>query len=183
MLYALAWKFARAYGMTFEEARSEASAGFMKACNNYRPKKGTKFSSWCYFVVWGYLKSHIMQRAKDPLIFIEINEELLGSAPVQRSEKALRLLDRMPFNGSIADSFSTLLMECPREMLDATESLSSEAQELLNLFWECPREIISARAHPEQVQQARQAHQRKHGKHKTERAFQEIRTALREAFV
>ena len=48
MLYKLAWKFSKAQRLPFEDMRSEAYAGFMKACNNYQPKKGMKFSSWCY---------------------------------------------------------------------------------------------------------------------------------------
>ena len=183
MIYSLAWKYSKAYKMPFEDARSEASAGYMKACNNYRPGKGMKFSSWVYFVTWGYMKNHIMDRAKDPLCFMEIDDDLLGEVPDEKSLRVMRLLDLVPPNGALSDTFGTLLMECPGELLEAADSLSTEAQELLHLFWECPAEIINARARPDQVEQARKAHQRKHGKEATERAFQEIRVALREAFV
>ena len=152
----------------------------MKACNNYRPRKGMKFSSWCYLVTWGYLKSHIMRRAKDPLCFVEIDENLLGAAPKEISTKSLEILERIPAH-SLPQSFAALLRECPGELWEATEGLSHEADDLLQLFWECPREIISASRKKEQVEQARKHLEGKYGSQKAEAAFQELRIRLREA--
>lgn len=81
MLLKLVWKFTEEYPISFEEALSEAYNAFVKACYTYKPERGTKFSSWCYFVVWGNLKTAIMKRTEDPLVFVEINEDLMGAAP------------------------------------------------------------------------------------------------------
>jgi DNA-directed RNA polymerase specialized sigma subunit len=113
MLYNLAWKTAETYPITFEDAKSEAYWAFMKACQDYNPDRGQKFSSWCYFWVWTRLKDVITFRTKDPLTFIEIDEDLLGEAPPTQSES-----------------------------LEVIESLSSEAREIVAMLLESPKELI-----------------------------------------
>lgn len=113
MLFNLAWKCANAYPVTFEEARSEAYYAFMCACRDYDPTRGSKFSTWCYFWTWTHLKTFITKRTVDPLSFFDIDEELVGAAPPQRSES-----------------------------LDMIEDLSEDAREIIALIIETPHEIL-----------------------------------------
>jgi Sigma-70 region 2 len=180
MLYNLAWKFSRTYRLPFEDMRSEAYAGFMKACNNYQPKKGMKFSSWCYLVTWGYLKSHIMKRAGDPHRFMEIGDNITGPAPTPANTKLLRLIDsteKKPINQGIQSLFA----EAPAELWEATEGLSSVAEELFCLFWEAPAEILNARTKAEQIEQAKEHLARKHGEKKIRQGYKELRNRLADA--
>lgn len=180
MLYNLAWKFSRSYNLPFEDMRSEAYAGFMKACNNYRPKKGMKFSSWCYLVVWGFLKSHIMKRASDPLTFMEIDDSLVGPAPAPASKEMLDLIDRTE-KKPIHQGLQTLFAETPAELWEATEGLSHVAEELFYLFLESPAEILNSRNKFEQVQQAKEHLARKHGEEKIHQGYRELRGRLCDA--
>lgn len=180
MLYNLAWKFSKMYGLPFEDMRSEAYAGFMKACNNYQPNKGTKFSSWCYLVTWGFLKSHIMKRAGDPHCFMEIKENMLGAAPAPASGKILALLD-LTEKKPIQQALQVLFAETPRELWEATEGLSDVAEDLFYLFLESPEEVFTSRSKFEQVQQAKEHLARKHGEQKIHSGFRELRTRLCDA--
>jgi len=180
MLYNLAWKFSRTYGLPFDDMRSEAYAGFMKACNNYRPKKGMKFSSWCHLVVWGFLKSHIMKRASDPHCFMEIEENLLGPAPGPVSGRIQSLLDQTE-KKPIRHGLQALFAEAPGELWDATEGLSDVAEDLFYLFLESPDDVLSSRHKFEQVQQAKEHLARKHGDKKIQQGFRELRTRLCDA--
>lgn len=112
MLYALAWKYAKTYPVTFEEARSEVFFAFMRACGDFKPERGMKFSSWCYTWAWQHLKTWVTKRTVDPLEFVEIKEELLGEAPPERSD-----------------------------LLDLASELSGDAQEIVNLLIEIPEEF------------------------------------------
>lgn len=181
MLYALAWKFSKAHRLPFEDTRSEAYAGFMKACNNFRPNKGMKFSSWCYFVTWGYLKSWIMKRAADPLCFMEINEELVGAEPDVTSDKVHRLLS-LTEKQPLQQTLLTLFRESPAELWEATEDLSAEAEELFYLFLEAPTDVITSRNKAEQLQQAKQHLAQRYGEQKAEHSFRELRGRLGEAW-
>lgn len=181
MLYNLAWKFSRSYRLPFEDMRSEAYAGFMKACNNYKPKKGMKFSSWCYLVTWGYLKSHIMKRAADPLQFVEeIEDSMTEPAPGSVSIKTLMLIDATE-KKPIRHGLLSLLGEMPGELWEATEDLSDVAEELFCLFLESPPEIITARQKWEQIEQAKEHLARKYGEEKIQQGFRELRSRLLEA--
>ena len=180
MLYKLAWKFSKAQRLPFEDMRSEAYAGFMKACNNYQPKKGMKFSSWCYLVTWGFLQSHIMKRAGDPLRFVEIEETMLGMAPDASNDQLMMLIDATE-KKAISRGLQTLFAETPGELWEATEGLSPAAEDLFYLFWEAPEEIMSARTKYEQVQQAKEHLARKHGEKKIQQGFRELRLRLSDA--
>lgn len=186
MLYDLAWKFSRTHGLRFEDARSEAYAGFMKACNNYRPGKGMKFSSWCYFVTWGVLKSHTMRRAGDPLCSaercLELEEEIVGAGEPTVPRRVLELLDateRQP----ISNTIQVLFREAPRELWEATEDLSEVAEELFFLFAETPAELNLSRNKGEQVAQIKKHLAAKHGPQKIEKGFRELRNRLGETLV
>lgn len=113
MIYNLAWKYANTYPVTFEEAKTEAYYAFVRACYDFKPDRNTKFSSWCYTWVWQHLKTWITKRTVDPLIPTEINEELVGAAPEERS----RTLEMM-------------------------EDLSDDAQEIIHLILEAPSEVL-----------------------------------------
>lgn len=113
MLYQLAWDYQRRYGITFEEALSEAHWGFVRAWRRYNAGKHASFSSWCYFVANKKLQGLIRDRARDPVLIMEINEELVGEAPAERSP-----------------------------CLEVVEGLSKEAQEIVKLLLETPAELL-----------------------------------------
>lgn len=115
MLYDLAWKCANAYPVTFEEAKSEAYYAFVRSCQDYDPdkSKGAKFSTWCYFWVWTQLKTFVTKRSVDPLIFVEMKEDLLGGKPDLRSESMEMFCDL----SDDAKEIIQLLIETPAEIL------------------------------------------------------------------
>jgi hypothetical protein len=114
MLYKLAWKTAQSYPVPFEEAKSEAYYAFVRACQDFRPDKGTKFSSWCYFWVWTHLKTFVMRRSGDPLTFVEIDDDLCGEAPLEVSAE-ISLVKDLPND---ARELFSLLCEAPRECME-----------------------------------------------------------------
>ena len=113
ILLKLAWKYAQTYPVTFEEARAEAYYHFVKKAPKYRPGP-TKFTTWIYFAVGMQLKTWVMGRAKDPHVFIEMNDDLCGEAPPEVSE-ALELVRELPGD---ARELVSLLCEAPRECLE-----------------------------------------------------------------
>lgn len=178
MLYKLAWDFSKRYGMPFEEARSEAYAGYMKACNNFQEGKGSQFSSWCYMVTWGYLKSFIMHRASDRLVFMEPNEKTSGSytGSGALNLKTLTLVEALSPNASLSQTLHSLLFECPDQFLDASESLSLEASDLLAFFMEPTP--TNYRRRRDQVLLAKERHAEIHGEDATRSAFAELSERL-----
>jgi len=110
MIFSLAWKTAQTYPVPFEEAKSEAYYAFVRACHDYRPNKGTKFSSWCYFWVWTRLKDMVMARSKDPHVFVEIDDDLCGGEAPEIS-----LVKDLP---SDARELFSLLCGAPKECLE-----------------------------------------------------------------
>lgn len=183
MLYNLAWKFHSMYGWPFDEALSEAYAGFMKACRIYRPGKGMKFSSYCYLAVWGFLKSESMKRAKSAknMPLVEIDEQVCGETP-EISNPHLLMMTEHVRRGSLQQTFATLLSECPRELHDITSSLSEDAQELFFLFWNSPGEIARMRARADQVKAACALHAQQRSQERTAAAFAELRITMAQAF-
>lgn len=180
MLYGLAWSFTRKYGWDFEDSRSEAYSGFMKACRNYRQGKGTKFSSWCHMVVWGFLQSEAIRRYRNPATFVEINEEICGEVPEVANPKILELAEKTT-RGSLQDVFSTLASETPRQLFEVSQNLSDDAQDLLNLFWSLPKEL-RVRGRRQQIETIREHHARLCGEERSKAAFYELRGSLSEAF-
>lgn len=114
MLYKLAWK-AKTPRFSYEEAQSEAFLAFMLACYSYDPGRGALFSSWCYFKVWTHLKSHKAKLAKDRLVFMELNEELVGAVPA-----------------------------CRRIFLEMLDDLSGDAREMISLMTNPPKEVLAS---------------------------------------
>lgn len=158
MLYNLAWKTANTYPVTFEEARSEAYWAFMNACRDFNPTKakGSKFSSWCYFWVWTHLKTFVTKRSVDPLCFVEMNEDLVGTAPAERSES-----------------------------LDLIEDLSEDAKEIISLLLETPEELIGMSLTTRQLVKGVKNYlvkKKKRNKEKVDKAFEEARIHLQEAW-
>lgn len=123
MLYKQAWKLSENYGIPFEEARSEAQLAFMRACYDFKPERGAKFSTWCYYWVWCQLKDFITRRTNDPLIPTEINEEMLGEAPPEHSP-SLELVAEL---SSDAQEVVSLLLETRQE----AEAIAVTAKQLL----------------------------------------------------
>lgn len=117
MLYDQAWKFTRKYpALPFDEAKSQAFWAFVKACqewNDFGHDRGVKFSTFCYFGVWAQLQNLVMARSKDRLVPCEINEEMVGAAPPERSE-VLDLIHELPED---CKEIVHLLLEMPAELL------------------------------------------------------------------
>lgn len=184
ILYELAWNFASQQGLQFEDVRSEAYEGFMRACNNFRAGKGMKFSSWVYFVVWGHLKSRLMKRAKQSkqVTFVELDEQTAGYW--QEADPAfLGLAEEISRHHSVKQSLLSLFWEAPRELLDVSTSVSQDAQQLLTLLMESPAEIIDVGdSKAGQLAQAREYLVRTLGKRRALAAEQELRNQLAAAF-
>lgn len=112
MICKFAWQYSETYPVSFEEARSEAYYAFMRACADYRPEEKTKFSSWCYFWIWTHLKTWITKRTVEPITFMEINEEMVGTATPDRAE-SLELVDDLSED---AKEIISLILETPSEI-------------------------------------------------------------------
>lgn len=118
MIYSCAWKFSKQYPITFEEAKSEAYFAFVKSCYDYKPESGSKFSTWCYYWVWCKLKDLITARSKDPLVCVEIDDDLCGEA-VDLSEEFKQELAEIKLDLSdTANDILSLLLETPAELLE-----------------------------------------------------------------
>lgn len=154
MLYSLAWKFSNQYPLTFEEARSEAYYGFMRACQDYDPARG-KFSTWVYYWAWCRLKDVVMKAAKDPLDFMEINDDILGGAEPPKS----------------------MAMEC-------LDDLSSDARELVDLLLETPGELVGLALGPERYLKRVKDYMVKNGwsRSRIEKAVTEAQMTFRSAW-
>jgi hypothetical protein len=126
MIYCQAWKFAKKYPITFEEAKSQAYYGFIRACYKYTPGK-QKFSSWCYFLVWVTLKDLIMARAKDPMIPVD---------PMPDTEAGRREAEELM---GVSTDESGMFRE---GIEDTVSDLSNEAKEMLGLLLEPPAELL-----------------------------------------
>jgi len=118
MIYQHAWKFSQQYPVTFEEAKTEAYWGFMRACHNFKPGNKSKFSTWCYMVVWATLKDMTMQRATDPLLTTEMTEELCGEAPSLSQTYMESLEDLIAGLSRDAKQMLELILHPPAEMLE-----------------------------------------------------------------
>lgn len=67
MLFKAAHTFAQRHNVPFDEMLSEAHVAFIKAFDNYNPKRGrrkTKFTTWLYFAVHCDLTTAIQKRYK-----------------------------------------------------------------------------------------------------------------------
>jgi len=152
MLFKLVWKFSQEYPISFEDALSEANFAFVKACYDYDPSRGSKFSSWCYFSVWTHLKTVVMKRTTDPLVCVEINDDLLGAAPPE-----------------VAPS------------LEVIELLSPNARRLVELILEPPPPIRGQQVTPRQLVKRIKDYMITQGlsKKAVEEAFKEAQQTLR----
>lgn len=117
MLYNIAWKFARKYPFPneeemFEECKSEAYFSFMRACDKYTPGR-SKFITYCHYRVDMDLRTFVTKRTKDPLCFVEIDEELCGAVPMIKSEVSNLVLD---LKGDAKELLS-LLLEIPQDVM------------------------------------------------------------------
>jgi len=122
LIFDLAWKFTKTYPIDFQEARREAYYAFVRACYDYNPSRGTKFSSWVYTWVWCHLKTLITKRTVEPLVFIEVKDEIFGEAAPDRSPT-----------------------------LDMIGDLSEDAKEIIKLLLETPGELLGSACTPKQL--------------------------------
>ena len=117
MLYSLAWKFSTTYPMPFDEAKSEAYYAFVKSCYDFNASKKMKFSSWVYYWVWCHLKNIVTKRTVEPIVFVDMDENQEGEAPVDRA------LPKDAFADLTEDAkeIISLLLETPSELLGGKE--------------------------------------------------------------
>jgi len=139
MLWKIAWRYSQLYPVTFEEAKSEAYWCFLKACNNYRAGRGTKFSSWCHFVVTQNMKSWIMRESKRSARFIYYESaERIPEVAVEPTIPPLPTSGQPRHCGQI---IWRMLHETPGELWDLMADLSQDGQELVLLLMEIPQDF------------------------------------------
>lgn len=101
MLFKLAHKFARVYGLPFEDLMAEARYIFMRAYSNWDPKKGASFSTYLYFITTkrliSYATAEMPHFTRPPL---ELNEETLGSESPDLAARS-DLLRELPLDAAI----------------------------------------------------------------------------------
>jgi len=183
LLYSLAHSHRAEYPhVTFEEARSDTYAGFMKACRNYKIGKGTKFSTWCRLVAWGELKSCRMSEARKYFPTEPLLEEVVGEIPDERKVnlRVTILHDNIHPRESLGTVLIKLFREAPREMIGLSEVLSEDAKEMLALFTEATQDVAVERH--TQCKKARQLFAQKVGWERADKAYAEVRNSLLEAF-
>lgn len=117
LIYDLAWKFCSKYPITFDDAKSQAYWGFMRACMKYQPDRGASFTTLCYLCVYRNLQNLIRDRASDPLIVTDTIEDA-GMAPAAQSP-CVEMLGDLPED---ARTLVHLLLEAPSEMLHSVST-------------------------------------------------------------
>lgn len=155
LIYDLCWKTVAACPVTFEDARSVAYNAFMRACQDYKPDRKMKFSSWVYYWVWCDLKTWITKLARNPVTFVEIEEELCGFAPPARSD----------YRDLIAD-------------------LSDDAKEIVSLLVDTPKEFNGQAMTPGQLMKKVKEHLVAQGRNRKviEQACQDLQHRFQEAW-
>jgi hypothetical protein len=157
LLYKQAWAAVAKYGIAFEDALSECHLAFVKATKQFQEGRGTKFSTFLQLKCqWHFLTLASQSKRAPHFVEIELNEELVGVAPVQHSP-----------------------------CLEAVEGLSSEAREIVGLLLETPAEILGVWSpiKPKQLlRRVKRYLQRKRGysKARLEKAHEEITNTFRQ---
>jgi len=75
LLFSITHRFARMYGMDFNDVFSAGQELFMKAIRTYKPDKGTYFSSWFNFILTRCLIT-ILNKEQRYRGYNELNEEI-----------------------------------------------------------------------------------------------------------
>ena len=133
MIYSQAWKFAKAYPISFEEAKAEAYWAFMRACYSFDPNRGAIFPTWCFFKIWCGLKDIIMKRTADPHVCMA---DLLVGEHFEIARR--RLEEDLEGRPQETDRF----ME---QVEDTTVGVSADAKELLNMVLSAPPELLGGK--------------------------------------
>jgi DNA-directed RNA polymerase specialized sigma subunit len=144
LIYAMAHKFSSTYPISYEECLSEGYWAFMRACEKFQPDRGMKFSSWVYSRVWYGLKDLVTKRSKDPITFIEIDEDLFGEAPAVKSE-SLEMIEDLSQD---AREIISLLMETPEEIMGGMSATPRQFLKAVKNYLirkgRCPKQIDAA---------------------------------------
>ena len=80
LIYKIAHSYAQQYTIPYEDLLSQSLTCFMQIVNRYNPDKGTKFSTYLYFVISHQLRTFCQQEYK-ATNYTELDEELCGSLP------------------------------------------------------------------------------------------------------
>ena len=178
MLSKIAWEYTRLYPVQFDEAKSQAYWCFLKACRSFRPGKGSKFSTWCYFVVSLNMKTWISQEAKRSS-WLKITE-FVPEQPVEDPPRTLSQIHRDPPR-HVGQIIWRMIHETPNEMWDLMNELSRDGQELVLLLLEIPQDFrgtASVHLNRAKVKLAR----RQRSQDRVEKAVQELGAALLSRF-
>ena len=142
MLYDLAWKFVAQYPqLPFEEAKSQAYWGYVRACHYFRPDRGMKFSSFVYQSAWFNLKNLVMEKSAQRLT-------PLSDLPTFQEEGAEHtteaLLDHLLLQtrGAVATE--------PTAVADLVSGLPEDCKEIVRLLTEVPKELLGLEMTPKQ---------------------------------
>lgn len=144
IIFSLAWRFTKTYPISYEECLSEGYMAFMKACQDYNPERGQAFSSWVYYWVWCKLKDLVTKRTRDPHVFMEVNDDLLGEVEMLRSD-ALDLFDDLSGD---AKEIVQLILETPADLL------GGQAVSAQGLLKKVKRYLISKGRSPQALEDA-----------------------------
>ncbi len=161
MVYSIAHRFSRQYQVRFDDLLSLARVEFVRACDSFNPKKGTKLSSWIYSKVAWALLSYIRHERRhkelvslDELIEagsyhpayerISVPEGFIWEFKTELSRSASRVVDLVT---NSTDDFILLLRW--NKALTSTEVKNTISEHLVDSGWEkgrvrrCIQEINS----------------------------------------
>ena len=142
LLYRLAWKFvAQCPRLEFEDAKSIAFLAFAKACESFDPDRGMKFSSYVHQVVWFRLKSHVMERAADPVMLA--SDAAIGTFNDDDGERE-NVLDMLLNAAGKSES------PAPVSVHDLVCDLPHDCRELVRMLCDVPEELLGIQMTPGQ---------------------------------
>jgi RNA polymerase sigma factor (sigma-70 family) len=65
LIYRIAWNFQKTTGLDIEELIGEAGLAYTKAMRSFNPDKGTKFTTYAYWVISNELKTYIGRKRSE----------------------------------------------------------------------------------------------------------------------
>jgi hypothetical protein len=115
LLRQLAWRISEPLGIPYQETLAEAYFLYMRACKTYDPTKGSKFSTWVYFVVEHNLRNFARSRLKKGPEMVELDEDICGTVP--EKSPIFDFIEDLPRDARI---LAKLLIETPTEILNGS---------------------------------------------------------------
>lgn len=116
LIYKQAWFQAQRWDISFDEALSECNDAFMRAFyKRYDDRRGMKFSTLLQMLIQFRFRTiqHRKNKAEKGIIFVELEEELVGSVPVNPAEVFSEKVEGLTADGR---EILRLLLETPGEL-------------------------------------------------------------------